>query len=138
MKSRSAAAKAELEAQILGDAAAMRAFFQHARVIEDDEFLAGFARDLRGMPQELSRDACMQFLRSVNDRYRLGDPVAKADRLRTSELIMREADTLPIPRQHPVVLVMGIEKMDHQVKTSYSQFQTEQLYLITLATNLQI
>lgn len=96
---------AELEAQILGDAAAMRAFFQHARVIEDDEFLAGFARDLRGMPQELSRDACMQFLRSVNDRYRLGDPVAKAERLRTSELIMREADTLPIPRQHPVVLV---------------------------------
>lgn len=29
---------AELEAQILGDAAAMRAFFQHARVIEDDAF----------------------------------------------------------------------------------------------------
>lgn len=96
---------AMLEAQILGDAAAMRAFFQHARVIEDDVFLAGFARDLRGMPQELSRDACMQFLRSMNDRFRLSDPVAKADRLRTAELIMCEADALPLPRQHPVVLV---------------------------------
>jgi hypothetical protein len=96
---------AELEAQILGDAAAMRAFFQHGRVIEDDAFLAGFARDLRGMPQELSRDACMRFLRSANDRFRLGDPVARADRLRTAELIVREADALPLPRQHPVVLV---------------------------------
>jgi len=89
---------AELEAQIL-------AFFQHGRVIEDDAFLAGFARDLRGMPQELSRDACMRFLRSANDRFRLGDPVAKTDRLRTAELIVREADALPLPRQHPVVLV---------------------------------
>ena len=96
---------AELEAQILGDAAAMRAFFQHARVIEDDTFLAGFARDLRGMPQELSRDACMRFLHSANDHFRLGNPVAKADRLRTAELIVREAEALPLPRQHPVVLV---------------------------------
>lgn len=47
----------------------------------------------------------MQFLRSVNDRYRLADPVAKADRLRMSDLILREADALLLPRQHPVVLV---------------------------------
>lgn len=96
---------AELETQILGDAAAMRSFFQHARVIEDDAFLASFTRDLRGMAQELSRDACMRFLRSANDLFRLGDPVAKRDRLRTAERIAREADALRLPRQHPVVLV---------------------------------
>lgn len=96
---------ADLEDHILGDVAAIRAFFQHARVIEDDAFLARFARELRGIPQELSRDACIQFLHSANDRFKLSNPVAKADRLRTAELIVREADTAALPRQHPVVLV---------------------------------
>jgi hypothetical protein len=96
---------AELEAQILGDAAALRAFFAHARLIEDDPFLAGWTRDLRGRAHELSQDAYLRLLRSANDRFKLGNPVAKADRFRMAEMILREADALSVPRQHPVALV---------------------------------
>jgi len=45
---------AELEEQILRDAAALRAFFVHARVIESDEFLVSYVRALRRTPHELS------------------------------------------------------------------------------------
>ncbi|ESZ66064.1 hypothetical protein X728_02480 [Mesorhizobium sp. L103C120A0] len=96
----------ELEAQICADVAAIRAFFSHARVIEQDDFLIGYARDLRGTPHELAQDAYLQFLRVINGRFKLGNPIAKSRRLQTAEAILKEADGLSIARSHPVVLVV--------------------------------
>ena len=59
----------------------------------------------RGTPHELSQYAYIQFLRVVNDRFALGNPVGRPLRLQKAEEILREADALSIGRQHPVVLV---------------------------------
>lgn len=102
---RSRLSDAELREQIVGDVAALNAFFVHARVIEPDEFLILYAEALRGVPHELSQPAYAQFLRTANDRFALGNPVAKPRRLRTAEEILMAADALSVARQHPVVLV---------------------------------
>lgn len=99
-------ADAELEEQILRDVAALRAFFANARVVEPDEFLVSYVRALRRTPHELSQDAYIQFLRVANDRFALGNPIARPLRLQKAEEILREADALSITRQHPVVLIM--------------------------------
>lgn len=96
----------ELEAQIRADVAAVRTFFTHARVIEQDDFLNGYARALRGKQHELSQDAYLQFLELVNDRFKLGNPTAMTRRLQMAEAIVKEADALSIARSHPVVLVV--------------------------------
>ncbi len=103
--SRGELADAELEEQIRRDAAALRAFFVNARVVEQDEFLAGYVRTLRRKPHELSQDAYIQFLQAANDRFVLGNPVARPLRLQKAEEILKVADALSIARQHPVVLV---------------------------------
>lgn len=96
---------ARLEEQVLADVAALRAFFEHAEVVEPDDFLRGYVRDLRTMPHELSRDACIRFLRIANDRFALANPVARPIRLQKAKEILEEADALSAARQHPVVLV---------------------------------
>ncbi|WP_454017726.1 hypothetical protein [Azospirillum sp. Marseille-Q6669] len=103
--SRSKLSDAELEEQILLDVAALRAFFVNAHVVEPDEFLVSYARELRRTPHELSQHAYIQFLQVANDRFALGNPVARRLRFQKAEEILREADTLSIARRHPVVLV---------------------------------
>jgi hypothetical protein len=96
---------AQLREQLLRDIAALRTFFVNAGVIELDEFLTGYAQEFRETPHELLQDAYIQFLRIANDRFALGNAVARPLRLRKAEEILKEADALSIGRQHPVVLV---------------------------------
>ncbi len=103
--SRGDLADAELEEQILRDVAALRAFFVNARIVESDAFLVGYVRALRRTPHELSQHAYIQFLRAANDRFVLGNSVARPLRLQKAEEILKEADALSIARRHPVVLV---------------------------------
>jgi hypothetical protein len=102
---RNATTDAELEAQILGDMAALRAFFTKAHVAESDGFFAEYLPELRGAPHELMQDAYLQFIRALNDRFGLRNPVAKSRRLTTATEMLEFADSLSIARYHPVVLV---------------------------------
>lgn len=95
----------ELEGQILTDVGSMRRFFVNARVLEGDEFLRDFARQLRREPLELMRPAYLEFLRAANDRFQLANPVSRAKRLRMAEQVMAQADALSIGRQHAIVLL---------------------------------
>lgn len=98
-------ADADLETQILGDVSALRVFFKHARVVEPDEFLINYAREVRRAPPELSRPNYLRFLEAANGRFALKDPVAKRLRLARAEELLKAADTMSVPRQHPVVLL---------------------------------
>lgn len=103
--SRNSMTDAELEAQILGDMAALRAFFTKAHVAEPDIFFIKYLPELRSVPHELMQDAYLQFIRTLNDRLGLRNPVAKAHRLTTATEMLELADGLSIARCHPVVLV---------------------------------
>ena len=105
--SRGVATDAELEEQILGDLAALRAFFKNARVHEPDEFVIQFLRDLRRQPIELQRSNYLSFLEAINTRFVLKDPVAPALRLQKAKEILNEADSLSISRQQPVVALVN-------------------------------
>lgn len=104
--SRGVLSDAELEGQILGDVAALRAFFKEARVYEPDEFLIDFVRDLRGAATEVKRADYLKFLEIANNQLELYNPVSPSLRLRKAQEITKEADALSIARQHPVVLVL--------------------------------
>ncbi len=102
---RNAMTDAELEAQILGDMAALRAFFTKAHVAESDGFFTEYLPELRGAPHELMQDAYLQFIRALNDRFGLRNPVAKSRRLTMATEMLELVDSLSITRYHPVVLV---------------------------------
>lgn len=103
--SRGVATDAELEEQVLGDLAALRAFFKNARVCEPDEFAIQFLRELRRHPIELQRASYLRFLDALNNRFVLKDPVSAALRLRKAKEILNEADSLAISRQQPLVVL---------------------------------
>lgn len=102
---RNAMTDAELEAQILGNIASLRAFFTKAHVFEADGFFTEYLPELRGAPIELMQDAYLQFIRALNDRLGLRNPVAKSRRLTTATEMLELAYSLSIARYHPVVLV---------------------------------
>jgi hypothetical protein len=95
----------ELEAQVLGDVAALRAFFQNATVVETDEFLVGYLRELRRNPHESMRPQYRTFLLTANNRFKLRDPVSPRGRFQMAQAILQEADALSISRQHPLILL---------------------------------
>lgn len=104
--SRGMTSDAELETQVLGDVAALRMFFKSARVLEPDDFLVSYLRELRGAPHELARPNYLRFLEAANNQFNLKNPVSPRLRFQRAREILKEADALSIARQHPVVLVI--------------------------------
>ena len=95
----------ELETQILADLAALRVFFKKAKVIETDDYVISFLRELHGQPIELEREVYLQFLRLLNDKFKLSNPVSSSKRFTVSQEIVKEAERLKIYKQHPVVIL---------------------------------
>jgi len=95
----------ELERKILSDLTAMREFFKNARVYESDEFVLEFLRALRGNPIEEKRHDYLDFLRVLNDQFKLGNPVSSKQRLKTAEKILEQTSHFNFSRQHPIVAI---------------------------------
>ncbi len=95
----------ELEAQVLGDVAALRAFFKNARVQEPDDFLVNYLRELRRNPHERMRSQYLTYLGIVNSQFALRNPVAPRRRFKMAQAIVQEADRMSVARQHPLVLL---------------------------------
>ena len=101
--SRGYGTNAELEEQILDDLSSLRAFFKNASIYESDEFIVGFLRELRGSAIEVMRPRYLKLLDAANNRFSLKNSTARKVRLEKARQILKEADTLDISRQHPVV-----------------------------------
>lgn len=102
---RSSFSDAQLEEQMLADVAAMRRFFVNATVVESDEIVSGFVKDLRRNDIEMGRPRYLQFLRAMNDELDLWNPVSAKHRLVRTKQVMEKADLCKISRWHPVVLI---------------------------------
>lgn len=95
----------ELERKILSDLSSMREFFNKARVVESDDFVLAFLKELRGVAIETKRADYLGFLRDLNNQLKLSNPVASKQRLKKAEEIMEKARFFAISRQHPVVTI---------------------------------
>ncbi|WP_052658135.1 hypothetical protein [Shewanella algae] len=95
----------ELETQVIADLSALRAFFEKARVIETDDFVISFLRELQGQPIELSRENYLHFIKVLNNKLNLLNPVSSTKRLSITRQILKEAELLSIYKQHPVVII---------------------------------
>ncbi len=95
----------ELETKILSDLVSMRNFFTKARIYESDEFVLNFLKELRGNPIEEKRSDYLGFLKSLNDHFKLSNPVASKQRLKIAEKIIEQTDHFNFSRQHPVVVI---------------------------------
>ncbi|TLS19226.1 MAG: hypothetical protein FDZ72_04795 [Betaproteobacteria bacterium] len=104
--SRGVASDAELEEQVRGDLAALRAFFKKAKVHEPDELVIPFLRDLRRTPIELLRPCYLSFLEQVNNQLELRNTISPALRLQKAKEILAVAHSLEINQQHPVVILV--------------------------------
>lgn len=104
--SRGTASDIELEERILGDLAALRAFFEHAHVYEPDDFVLQFVRELRRSAIELERPNYLEFLETINDSFDIREPVAKSLRFEKAQKIVALAHSLDVHHQHPVVTVV--------------------------------
>lgn len=104
--SRGKLSDSELEKQILNDVTGLRAFFRNARVIEPDDFLISYLRELRGLPNELARPNYIKFLKIINSQFKLMDTVPPILRLEKFAEILKEADTLLIAKQHIIIFIV--------------------------------
>lgn len=95
----------ELEKHILSDLASLRSFFKQARVCEPDDFVLNFLKQLRGNPIEEKRSDYLEFLKILNNNFKLNNPVSPKQRLKIAKEIITQADNLNFIRQHPVVLI---------------------------------
>lgn len=95
----------ELEKKILSDLVSMRKFFTNAHVCEPDEFVLGFLKELRGNPIEEKRSDYLGFLRILNDKFKLSNPVSSKQRLKIAEKIIEQTNHFNFSRQHPVVAI---------------------------------
>ncbi|WP_020559797.1 hypothetical protein [Thiofilum flexile] len=95
----------ELEKKILSDLASMRIFFTKAHIYEPDDFILRSLRVLRGNPIEEKRSHYLDFLKALNDHFKLGSPVAYKQRLKIAEEIIEQANCFNFSRQHLVVFI---------------------------------
>lgn len=95
----------ELEKKILSDLVSMRKFFTNARVYEPDEFVLYFLKELRGNQIEEKRSDYLDFLRVLNDQFKLSNPVSPKQRLKIAEKIIEQTIHFNFSRQHPVVAI---------------------------------
>ncbi|HEM6824604.1 hypothetical protein IC789_05765 [Acinetobacter seifertii] len=97
--------EAELEAKILSDLSSLRSFFTNARIVESDEFILEFLRNLRGYPIESKRSSYIDFLRALNDQFKLGNPISPKLRLDTAKQIINLTKQFSFSKQHPIVVI---------------------------------
>jgi hypothetical protein len=103
---RSARTDEDLKAQIIGDIQHARSFFNHAEVVERDEYVEDYITQLRRIAVELGRPAYLAFLRAVNDGdIGIHQPIPKPKRFEVALTLVEMADDLEISRQHPVLAV---------------------------------
>jgi hypothetical protein len=95
----------DLEKKILSDLASMRNFFTKARILESDDFVLGFLKELRGNPIEEKRSDYLGFLKALNDQFKLSNPISSKQRLKIAERIIEQTDHFNFSRQHPVVAI---------------------------------
>lgn len=104
--SRGTASDLELEERILGDLAALRAFFVHAHIYEPDDFVIQFLRELRRSAIELERPKYVKFLEAINDSFDIREPVGKSLRFEKAKKIVALAHSLDVYHQHPIVSIV--------------------------------
>lgn len=104
--SRGILSDSELEAQILGDLAALRGFLKNAHVYESDEFVIQYLQELRRSPVELQRPSYLSFLATVNNQLGLKDPITRTHRLQKAKEILAVANSLGVHQNHPVVILV--------------------------------
>lgn len=96
----------DLKAQIIGDIQQARSFFNHAEVVERDEYVEDYITQLRRTAVELGRPAYLAFLRAANDAdFGIHQPISKPKRFEVASTLVAMADNLEISRQHPVLAV---------------------------------
>lgn len=95
----------ELKIQILADISALRKFFKKAYVIEPDNFLIEFLETLMGLPIESKRTDYLNFLKKLNNHFKLQNPVSPKKRFSKAKEIVLEANSLTISAQHPIVVI---------------------------------
>jgi len=96
----------DLKAQIIGDIQHARSFFDHAEVVERDEYVEDYITQLRRIAVELGRPAYLAFLRAANDAdFGIHQPIPKAKRFEVASTLVEMAHDLEISRQHPVLAV---------------------------------
>jgi len=96
----------DLKAQIIGDIQHARSFFDHAQVVERDEYVEDYITQLRCIAVELGRPAYLAFLRAANDGdFGIHQPISKPQRFEIASTLVDIADDLEISRQHPVLAV---------------------------------
>lgn len=104
--SRGKGTDSELEEQILDDLSSLRGFFKNASIYESDEFVIDFLRELRGVAMEVTRPSYLKLLEAANSRFSLKDSTSPKARLEKARQILKEADSLDVSRQHPVVTII--------------------------------
>ena len=95
----------ELKNQILADISALKSFFKEARVIEENDFVIAFLKDLMGDPIEIKREEYLTFLKKLNNHFKLQNPVSPKQRLDKAKEIILEANTLNISVHHIITTI---------------------------------
>jgi len=101
--SRGEISDAQLEKQVLEDAAALRDFFEHAKIYESDKFLTSYLRSLRRVPVEIQRPNYLAFLEAVNLSLGLHQSVSKPRRFKWARQVVEIAQSSGVYHQHPIV-----------------------------------
>lgn len=95
----------ELEAKILSDLESIRNFFTKAQIVESDEFILSFLKNLRGNPIEEKRSNYLGFLTALNNQFNLSNPTSPKHRLDKAEQIIKQTNHFDFSKQHPIVVI---------------------------------
>lgn len=95
----------ELEMKILSDLESMRNFFINSQIIESNDFILNFLKELRGNPIEKKRVDYLNFLRVLNDQFKLSNPISPAQRFNIAKKIIEQTKNFNFSRQHPIVTI---------------------------------
>ncbi|WP_075256660.1 hypothetical protein [Herbaspirillum camelliae] len=104
-----------------GDWEALRKFFDSARIVEPQEFIESYAREVFGVHPEIKIPDYLKFLEFANS-LRLHDNIkGSSKRLGVLDMLCEKADELDISRRHPVVIttaatLFGCEAAKHVMK----------------------
>ncbi|HCF9472351.1 hypothetical protein [Pseudomonas aeruginosa] len=92
-----------LTQEAIRDLTSLKAFFKHARIVEDVNFASNYVETLMGIHPECLGDSYHDFLNFVNG-LRIFNTIAPAKRLNTVKNICEKAESLGISKGHPLIL----------------------------------
>jgi len=95
----------ELETKILSDLESLRNFFTKARIVESNELILSFLKNLRGNPIEEKRSNYLGFLTALNNQFNLSNPTSSKQRLDKAEQIIKQTNHFGFSKQHPIVVI---------------------------------